>query len=175
MIHVMADNGSNISSSMDGAMYNVFSGRRDFIIEGIGQEYGLSYSSNSFIVSVGSGQCLICGRHVFNDETINLPLAQNDSGSIVLRFDLTQVDENICKLMAVNSIYDEDINSTGLIHDIVLATYVTNANGVSSLVDKRDIIDALSGLKNPVFTITKDEQDTELQTPITFSIVKAID
>lgn len=171
MLHIMADNGETITSSMDGAMYNVFAGNEDFVIGDIGNELELLSSSSSFTVTMKSGHCLICGRHVVNDDNLDLLLSENDSGFIVLRYDLGQVEENICRLMAVNSTYEENINGSGTIHDIVLATYVTGEDGVTSMTDLRNIRSSAGG----VFVVREDENGNILQNPIVFKMVAVVD
>ena len=143
MLYGMADNGVQIPASRDGAMYNTFAGGNDYIFEGIGNEFEISSSSSSFLIVLGTGEGIICGRHVTevteNGANSMIQLDSNSTGYVVLRFDLTQPSGSEVYLYATPTIVQQDLNGGGTIRDLPLYAYVTDTNGVSSFVDMRSI------------------------------------
>ena len=143
----MDDDGVAIPANRDARMYNVFAAKQDFIIQDALDEFEVTYSASSFVITLGTGEGLLCGRHITNTTTATLTLSENDSGYIVLRADMSQAAGNRLSLMAVNSTYDEDINEDGgTYRDLVLGQYTTDANGVSSYTDLRNIKAKISTL-----------------------------
>lgn len=132
-----------ISAVRDRAMFNTFAGNQSYVIKGVGDELALTYSSSSFVVSIGTGEAVICGGSTLAEGTNEITLSQNQNGYIVIRVDLTQVGENICQFKSVSSLVQENINDEGYVYDFPLAQYTTNGNGVSSLVDTRVMKDNL--------------------------------
>lgn len=139
MIKVMADNNEIINVAQDAAMYNVFAGNEDFVIAGIGNEMVFNHNAASLNATLGSGECVICGRHVTITGTESITLSASSSGYIVLRYNTTLSGNNIVKLLAVTSTRSDNINNNGTIHDLVIGQYSTNASGVSSYTDKREV------------------------------------
>lgn len=139
-ISFMADDGQNITSAQDGAMYNVFAGGQDFVIGGIGNELAVQYNSSSLQVTLGTGEGIICGRHfnVTGTDT-TLTLSANSTGTLVVRYDLTQSGSNVVRFRTVSSTKSQNINDNGSTHDLVLGTYSTSASGVSNFTDARVI------------------------------------
>ena len=142
-LYAMADNGVDIPAARDGAMYNVMVGGSDFVIDDIHNEMAITYSANSFIVTLGTGEAVICGRHVTevteNGVNTTLELDANESGYIVLRFDLTKPAGQEAYLASTNVLNTDNLNSGGTVHDLLLYQYVTNGSGVSSMTDRRSI------------------------------------
>lgn len=140
-IKVMADNQEIINVSQDAAVYNVFASNSNFVIKGIGNELVFNSNASSLEASLGSGEGVICGRHVTVTGTERITLPANSSGNIVLRYNKSQSKDNICKLIATTSstVYSENLNDTGIINDLLIGQYVTNANGVTVYTDKRNI------------------------------------
>ena len=143
-IKIMADNNEIINVSQDAALYNVLAAGNDFIIDGIGNEMVFNYNAASLSATLGSGECLICGRHVTITGTESITLSASSNGYIVLRYDLTQTGSNICKLMAVTSTRSDNLNDNGTVHDLVIGQYSTNASGVSSFTDQRKVMSQIN-------------------------------
>lgn len=145
-LYGMADNNIAIPAKRDGAIYNAFARNSDFVIEGIGDEFAMTSSTTSFVLTLGTGEGIICGRHVteVTEEGVNsvLQLDANSQGYVVIRMDLTRPAGSECYLTAVNVVTREDLNDTGTVADLVLYGYVTGENGVTSFVDMRNIRDA---------------------------------
>lgn len=142
-LYAMADNGVDIPAARDAALYNVMVGGADFVIAGIHNELAMTYNPNSFIVSLGTGEAVICGRHVTevteNGVNTNLELSPSDSGYVVLRFDLTKPAGQEAYLAATNILNNDNLNSGGTVHDLLLYQYVTNNVGVVSMTDLRSV------------------------------------
>lgn len=154
-----------ISAVRDRAMFNTFAGNQSYVIKGIGDELALTYSSSSFVVSIGTGEAVICGGSTLAEGTNEITLSQNQNGYIVIRVDLTQVGENICQFKSVSSLVQENINDEGYVYDFPLAQYTTNGNGVSSLVDTRVMKDNLY-IKTINGNTPNDEGDITINTGV---------
>lgn len=139
-LKAMADNGINITCQEDARMYDYLAGGNcDYIIKGVGNDFKITQSSTTLLVKLGSGECVIQGRHVTNttNNDISLTLPQNSTGYLVLRYDLSKVSGNEVKFTYGTAVEDDDLNNSGVKRDIVLARYNTNENGVSSFTDLR--------------------------------------
>lgn len=143
MLYGMADNNINIPANRDGAMYNTFAGGADYIFSGIGSEFAITPSSSSFLITLGTGEGIVGGRHITevteNSANSMIQLDANDTGYIVLRMDLTQPAGSEAYLYATPTITKQDLNNGGTVRDLVLYAYVTDASGVQSFVDMRKI------------------------------------
>lgn len=172
-LKVMADNRVEISAKQDGAVYNVALGDKDFIIEGLGDEFAMSYTG--LVVSVESGEAVVHGRHITADETEQITLPQNQSGYLVLRIDLTQVSGAEAMLYATPTLTNEEINWSGNIYDMPIATFTTSNTGVTNFEDVRKIKGSfyptkVSELENDSDFALKsyvDAQDTALNNALT--------
>lgn len=142
-LYGMADNNVNIPASRDGAMYNVFANGSDFVIAGIGSELEVTYTNSSFLITLGSGEGVVGGRHVTeiteNGANSTLQLDANETGYVVVRMDLTQPAGSETYLYATPIIVQQDINDTGTVRDLPLYQYTTDGSGVSSMIDLRSI------------------------------------
>ena len=148
-LKAMADNGVNITCQEDARMYDYLAGGNcDYIIKGVGNDFKITQSSTTLLVKLGSGECVIQGRHVTNttNNDISIALPQNSTGYLVLRYDLSQVSGNEVKFTYGTAIEDDDLNNSGVKRDIVLARYSTNENGVSSFTDLRKYQTKFTGL-----------------------------
>lgn len=131
-----------ISAVRDRAMFNTFAGNNSYVIANIGQELAVSYSDSSFVVELGTGEAVICGGSMTSTGTAStLTLGQNQSGYLVIRIDLSQTGENICRFYKVTSLVQQNINGgSEYIYDLPLYRYTTNGTGVSSVTDVRRIL-----------------------------------
>lgn len=157
-ISFMADNNETITCSQDAALYNLLTGGKDCIIGGIGDELEFNSNASSLRCTLSSGEAVICGRHVtVTGNTTAITLTGNSSGYIVLRYDLTQSGSNVVRLLAVDTILTEDLNNdAGARHDLVIGEFVTNASGVTSFTDRREVLTSIpaSALNGVVLTLT---------------------
>lgn len=142
-LYGMADNNVNIPANRDGAMYFTFSGGNDYVFSGIGDEFEITPSGSSFLITLGTGEGIVGGRHITevteNGANSMIQVGANESGYIVLRMDLTQPAGSEAYLYATPSIVKNDLNNGGTVRDLVLYAYVTDGSGVTSFVDMRKI------------------------------------
>lgn len=140
-LQIMSNNGGYISAKRDGAFLASVSGKKDFIIKGIGDQFKCTYATGSLIVTVGTGRALVCGRHAWevaedgSNTTIELP--RNSTGYIAIRFDMTRPAGSEVYIGATLTIRTENINANGTYHDLALYKYVTGSDAITSLTDVR--------------------------------------
>lgn len=137
-LKVMADNQIEITAKQDGALYNCAMGDADFIIKGLGDEFAMSQSG--LIVTVGSGEAIIHGRHVTAYESNQITLPANESGYLSLRIDLSQQVGQEVLLYATPTLTHQEINWDGQIYDFPLATFTTQSTAISQFEDTRKVI-----------------------------------
>lgn len=147
----------NISAMRDRAMFNTFAGNASYIIEDIGDELEVTYSNNSFVVSLGTGEAVICGGSMVSEGVANqITLNANESGYIVIEIDLSQTGVNICQFKSVASLVQNNINDgVNNIYDFPLYEYTTDGSGVQNMTDSRFITKSASGTitENTLFDI----------------------
>lgn len=132
-----------ISAIRDRAMFNTFAGNQSYVISDIGDELAVTSSASSFVVSLGTGEAVICGGSMLSEGTAEtLTLGANETGYIAIEIDMSQTGSNICRLVNVSSLVQGNINNgIDMVYDLPLYQYTTNSSGVSSLTDVRNIID----------------------------------
>ena len=173
-IKVMADSGGTItySAAEIGGAFNTFAGGSDYIIGDISSEMEITYSSTSLQVSIAPGRAVVCGRPVTVDsaETLNIGASQSDGVYIVLRVDTTRPigTEGYFTYVTQSQLKEDNLNAANGIHDLVLALVKTDASGVTSYQDQRNITTVSGGAR---FRIIKDENGQILSEPIIFEIV----
>ena len=145
-----------ISALRDRAMFNTFAGNQSYVIEGVGQELQVNYSSQSFVVELLSGEAVICGGSMMSEgEENTLTLGANETGYVVIRVDLSQTGENICQLYKTPSLVQGNINNgSDYIYDLPLYQYATNGNGVQNFNDVRNIKSSATSFDNLDTTIS---------------------
>ena len=143
MLYGMANNNAIIPAQRDGALYNFLLGNQDYVFEGIGNEFAITSSASSFLITLGTGEGVVCGRHV-TEETVNnansmIQLDANSSGYVVIRVDLSRPAGTEAYLYATLALRSDDLNNGGSVHDLPLYQYTTNGTGVSSFTDIRPL------------------------------------
>jgi len=173
-IKVMADSGGTVtySAAEIGSAFNTFASGNDYIIEGIGGELELTYSSTSLNVSIASGRAMVCGRLVTIDSVESLAIGSGltDGVYVVLRVDMSMPlgSEGFFTYVTQAQIKEEDINGSGVQHDLILGFIKSDTSGITSFNDQRIIQGATGGSK---FRITKYDDETLLAEPLVFEIV----
>ena len=147
-LKAMADNSVPISVRQDASVYDALANKTDYVLSGIDNELNVTYGSQTFKVTLGTGGCVICGRHVFNDSQgeVGLTLAPNDTGYLVLRYDLTQSAGKEASFITASALETGDLNSNGTKKDLPLGKYVTGDNGVTSYIDMRPFTIGIGGI-----------------------------
>lgn len=143
MLYGMANNNVIIPAERDGALYNFLLGNQDYVFEGIGNEFAITPSSSSFLITLGTGEGVVCGRHV-TEETVNgtnsmIQLSANSSGYVTICVDLSRPAGTEAYLRATPTLQQDDLNNSGTVRDLPLYQYTTNGSGVSSFTDVRNL------------------------------------
>ena len=143
MLYGMANNNVIIPAERDGALYNFLMGGQDYVFKGIGNEFAITPSASSFLVTLGTGEGVVCGRHVTEEtsEGTNsmLQLEANSTGYVVIRIDLSRPAGAEAFLHATPTLSQDDLNNNGTVHDLPLYRYTTNGSGVSAFNDVRNL------------------------------------
>lgn len=143
MLYGMANNNVVIPAERDGALYNFLVGGQDYVFANIGDAFEITPSASSFLITLGTGEGVVSGRHV-TEETVNnansmIQLEANSSGYVVIRVDLTRPAGTEAFLYATPVLSAQDLNNNGTVHDLPLYQYATNGSGVSSFTDIRPL------------------------------------
>lgn len=161
-LKAMADNNVTITCQEDARMYDYLAGQNaDYIIQNIGDSLSVASTTTSLLVTLGSGEAVVQGRHITNTDStgVQLTLPQNTTAYLVLRYDLSQSAGNEVSFISTPSLEDDDLNNAGVVRDLVLYQYITDANGVATLTDKRNYNTKVmqnvdNAMKSPTTTIT---------------------
>lgn len=140
-LKAMADNNVNITAQEDARLYDYLAGQNaDYVIQNVGDSLAVSSTTTSLLVTLGSGEAVVQGRHLTNTDStgVQLTLPQNTTAYLVLRLDLSQSLGNELSFISTPSIEDDDLNNAGVVRDLILYQYITDANGVATLTDKRN-------------------------------------
>ena len=140
-LKAMADNNVNITAQEDARLYDYLAGQNaDYVIQGVGDSLAVSSTTTSLLVTLGSGEAVVQGRHLTNTDStgVQLTLPQNTTAYLVLRLDLSKSLGNELSFISTPSLEDDDLNNAGVVRDLVLYQYITDANGVATLTDKRN-------------------------------------
>lgn len=138
----------NISAIRDRAMFDSFANGQSYVIKGIGDELSVDYSSQSFQITLGTGEAVICGGSMISEGVSDiLTLGANESGYIVIEVDLSQTGDNVCRFTNVPELVQENINDgSSMVYDLPLYQYNTTENGVQNMVDVRNITTSANGV-----------------------------
>ena len=141
-VQTLHDTGDSypITSKMDGGTYGT--GISDAVCKGIGNEFALTYASNSLNVSFSAGSQAVIGGSFFRvtgDESITLDA--NSTTYLCANIDLTKANGSRGSFVKRTSsnMQSDNINGTGTSRDLLLYIITTSASGVSSVVDRRTI------------------------------------
>ena len=127
-----------IKSKMDGGVYATST--PDCVIKGVGDEFTLTYASDSLNVSFRPGsQCVIGGSffRITGDESITLPA--NATIYLCANIDLSRPNGQIGQfaLRTSSNMRTDNINGSGTSRDLLLYVIVTGGNGVTQVQDRR--------------------------------------
>lgn len=139
-IQTLRDEGSSydIPSSYDGGVYAT--GIADCICKGIGDEFALSYQSNSLQVSFNAGSQCIIGGAFFRVESLEaITLTANATIYLCANIDLSRPNGSRGAFVerTASNMRSDNINGNGTSRDLLLYVITTNSSGVVNVVDKR--------------------------------------
>lgn len=157
-IVVMNDNGlEDITARMDGAFHNLVLGNTDVVVGGIGNQFSLTHSTSSLVVTVASGLAVIGGRYFYMDAPTQKSVSAGTT-TIMAHIDISQAGGNEGSIITGNSPTTSDLNDTGTVRDLPLYRITATASGVTNVVDLRPIWTNLGASRSDI---------TNLQTQIT--------
>lgn len=144
MARTLKDTGSEntISSNIDGAVYSLIT--PDCVIGGMGDEFTLNYSASSLDVNFAKGsQALICGNAFWLDDIETVTLPSSSTIYLCARIDTSMPNGQTgsFECLTQSGMKSDNINEGG-VRDLLLYIIVTNSSGVSSVTDKRNIVNA---------------------------------
>lgn len=136
-MRVVRKAGENISPSDDGSLYN------QIFVDGLFEDTTIS-SLGSNQVSIGNLYGIIQGREFTNDaETIEVELPATDSATGYIYVEYNFATENVGSIGSALSPFTpayEDINSTGTLAQMIIATYTANAVAVTEITPTYEIV-----------------------------------
>ena len=170
-LKAMADNNVNITAQEDARLYDYLAGQNaDYVIQGVGDSLAVSSKTTSLLVTLGSGEAVVQGRHLTNTDStgVQLTLPQNTTAYLVLRLDLSQSLGNELSFISTPSLEDDDLNNAGVVRDLVLYQYITDANGVATLTDKRNFKTNQTDINDSQTTANNTWSAQKIQNQINF-------
>lgn len=143
-IQTLHDTGTDydILSQYDGGVYSVAT--TDCVIKGIGDEFALTYSSNSLDVQFSAGSQAIIGGSFFKVTALeSVTLSANSTIYLCANIDLSRPNGQRGQFVQRTSsnMRSDNINGNGISRDLLLYVITTSASGVSNVVDKRKIME----------------------------------
>lgn len=172
-IQTIYDEEITIPSEFDAGVYRLAS--EDCVCAGIGDEFALNYSASSLQVSFNVGsQAVLCGGFFRVTSQTSITLPANSTIQLCARIDKSQQVKGSFQALSASQIQKQNINGSGTVRDLVLYEVKTNANGVTSITDKRVIRDTVEGAFNDrVSELEEDIADLSdsLGTQVTYQVV----
>lgn len=138
-IQTLHDNGIQIASGYDGAVYDVAVGG-DYVIKDVGDEFTITYSGSSLDVSFTAGSEAVIGGAFFKvTDAGSVTLPSSSTFYLCARIDMSQVDGQKGSFEALTSaqMQSDNINGGSGIRDLALYEVTTSGSGVSSVTDVR--------------------------------------
>lgn len=165
-IQTMWDTGDSyqITPAMDGGTYQRF---KDGICAGIGDEFELTYSSNSLNVSFSSGnQCIIGGAFFRTTGLEAITLSANSVIYLCSNIDKSKANGSTGSFVqrTASNMQSDNLNSAGTSRDLLLYVITTSASGVTNVIDKRVILGNQSSINGYGLEVVTDD-DYDSMTP----------
>ena len=162
-IQTLHDTGTDatVLSKYDGGVYGTAIG--DCVCSGIGDEFTLSYSTNTLQVNFEAGSEAIIGGSFFKlTSRITVDLSKYPNSTIYLCASINLSKANLergsFECRTSTSMQSDNLNGSGTIRDLLLYVITTGTSGVTAVEDKRVIKGndtAISGLGLKTMTTTE--------------------
>lgn len=141
-IQTLHDTGSDypITPKMDGGVYSL--GATDCVIQGIGDEFALQYSSSSLDVQFNAGSQAVIGGAFFKVMSLTtVTLPANSTVYLCANIDTSKASGSTGSFTQRTSsnMQSDNLNGSGTSRDLLLYVIATSASGVSSVTDRRTI------------------------------------
>lgn len=143
-IQTLHDTGSSfqITPKMDGGVYAT--AITDCVCKGIGDQFTLNYANNSLDVSFEAGSQAVIGGAFFRVTTLTaVTLTANSTIYLCANINLSNSPGSTGSFVqraSSSSVKKQNLNGVGTQRDLLLYVVKTNANGVTSVQDKRYIV-----------------------------------
>jgi len=139
-IQTLHDTGeeNDITSKMDGGVYG--SAISDCVCKGIGDEFAITYASDTLNVSFNPGSQAIIGGSFFKVKSIeSVTLSPNSTIYLCANIDLSKTNGSRGSFVqrTASNMKSENINGSGSSRDLLLYVITTGANGVVTVSDRR--------------------------------------
>ena len=133
--------GGTVAAEDDARLYAKLTNGAGGVVEG-----GVCTASGGLVVHITAGWGIACGR-IFSWDADNITVTGAGSGSVngrlKVKIDLTDPSDPIAIVSEAAStlpaLTQEDLNSSGLIYEIALATYTVSTTAVSDLVSNTPV------------------------------------
>ena len=165
-IQTLHDTGSDydITPKMDGGTYQRF---KDGICAGIGDEFALTYSSNSLTVQFNAGsQCLIGGAFFKVMALEAVALTANSTIYLCANIDLSRPNGSTGAFVQRTSsnMKSDNLNGTGTSRDLLLYVIKTGSSGVTNVTNKRVILGNESSINGYSISVLSETAYSNLST-----------
>lgn len=141
-IRTLRDTGSSntIPVAIDGAVYSLITS--DCVIDGIGDEFTITYTSTSLSVSFAKGsQAIICGNAFWLTDAESVTLPANSTIYLCARVDASMPNNKTGSFQCLTQAGMKSGNpNAGGTRDMALYIITTDGNGVTKCEDKRSIL-----------------------------------
>lgn len=139
-IQTLHDKGSDyeITPKMDGGVYGT--GIADCVCAGIGDEFSITYATNSLVVQFDAGSQAVIGGAFFRVMSLEaVTLVPNSTIYLCANIDLSKPDGQTGSFVqrTASNMQTDNLNGSGVSRDLLLYVIKTSTNGVTSVVDRR--------------------------------------
>lgn len=141
-IQTLHDTGSSyeITPKMDGGVYAVAT--TDCVIKGVGDEFAVTYSSDSLNIQFNAGSQAVIGGAFFKVMALEaVTLTANATIYLCANIDLSRANGETGAFVQRTSsnMQSDNLNGSGTSRDLLLYIITTGSSGVTNVVDKRTI------------------------------------
>lgn len=166
MIFVMNDNSKDITTVHDALLYKELAKKNFYISK---YKNNFSCTASGLVITANIGHGSIWGRTFMTDAVEKVTAPANFVGYVVWRYDKSNIGNEV-KLLCVPTLFDNNLNETGVESDLPLYRISSTATAVTLGTDlreyKEDILDMLLKLTTKVnsgqnWKLTSDDGDTK--------------
>lgn len=137
---------NKVKTIFDGAVYSLIA--EDCVLGGTYNEFNENHTSSSLTMTIATGFGFIGGGFFALEDAVEVEIEPNSSNLyVVARIDKTKPNGQKASIELITEVQikKENLNGSGSIRDLLLYKVSTDASGVSSVVDLRNIKDGASG------------------------------
>lgn len=166
-IQTLHDTGTDypITPKMDGGTYGT--GIADCVCKGIGDEFAITYSTNSLNIQFNAGSQAVIGGAFFRVMSLEaVTLQANSTIYLCANIDLSKANGSTGSFVQRTSsnMQTDNLNGTGTSRDLLLYIITTSANGVTNVEDRRIIKGDGLGINGYSFEVISEDDYEALAT-----------